>query len=203
MLGTLQGAVGGWAARGWLSQVLSILLWRRVGRVRGDMERLVARYRAGRLWRRGPRVAVVEMVAVEGGVTRTRGARVWPGRFGWLVRAASWHAAGYGSQLAHVLRQPEMVELLRASPQAGRILLPVCRALGVEAALLRPFAEGEAAPVPVVPETQASGGEVKPRARKPRPKVDWGRHPLPRGVISWVRREKALERALAQVRGEG
>ena len=123
------------------------------------------------------------VVAVDCGV-RGGAARVWPGRFGWLVRAASWQAAGYGSQLRTVLVQPEMVELLRACPQAGRILRPVCRALGIETAVLRPLAEGEVAPAVVV-------RQVKARVRKPRVEVDFGRIPLPRGVLSWVRRERS------------
>ena len=176
--------MGAWGGRGWLSTALTLVLWRLVGRTCGDMERLIVRFQAGKLWRRGPRrTAEVLVVAVDCGV-RGGAARVWPGRFGWLVRAASWQAAGYGSQLRTVLVQPEMVELLRACPQAGRILRPVCRALGIETAVLRPLAEGEVAPAVVV-------RQVKARVRKPRVEVDFGRIPLPRGVLSWVRRERS------------
>ena len=108
------------------------------------------------------------------------GARIWPGRFGWLVRAASYQAAGYGCQLQHVLEQPEMIELLKASPQAARLLRPVCRMLAIETSLLHP---GVVVPEPVV-------REVKPRVRKPRPKLDFGRIPLPRGVLTAVRRRR-------------
>ena len=59
---------------------------------------------------------------------------------------------------------------------------PVCRALAIDPALLRPLLPGEVAPVASVP-------EVKPRVRKPRPKVDWGRIPLPRGVLAAARRQ--------------
>jgi len=188
----LRGAVGGWGGRGWLSQALTMLLFQRLGRICGDMERLVARYQAGRLWRVSERVIAAKRVVAE--EPRCVQARLWPGRFGWLVRAASWQAAGYGCQLAHVLRQPEMVELLRASPQAGRILRPLCRALAVDAALLAPRLPGdpeEVVPVKTEPGTQASGGVVKPRVRKPRVQVDYGRIPLPRGVLAWVRRERS------------
>ncbi|MDR3525326.1 MAG: hypothetical protein P4L66_14645, partial [Acetobacteraceae bacterium] len=78
------------------------------------------------------------------------------------------------------LGQPEMVELLNATPQAARILQPVCRMLAIETSLLRP---GAIPPEPVA-------RERKPRLRKPRPKIDWGRIPLPRGVLTAVRRRR-------------
>ncbi len=114
------------------------------------------------------------------GPRRLRVKRVWPGRFGWLVRACGFQAAGYAEQLRFVLAQPEMVALLAASPQAGRVLLPLCRALAVETDVLRP---GVVRPVPVPRPPRA------PRVRKLRPKLDLGRIPLPRGVLSAARRE--------------
>jgi hypothetical protein len=78
-----------------------------------------------------------------------------------------------------------MVALLLAAPRAGRILRPVCRMLAVDMSLLLPGTAGaapEVAPedVPVV---------VRKRVRAPRPRVDWGRIPLPRGVLSAARRQ--------------
>ena len=182
VLGTLRVAVGAWGGRGWLSTALTLVLWRLVGRTCGDMERLIVRIQAGKLWRRGPRrTAEVLVVAVDCGV-RGGAARVWPGRFGWLVRAASWQAAGYGSQLRHILVQPEMVELLKAAPQAARILRPVCRMLAIEASVLRPGVVAVVAPLKVA-------AAVTKRVRKPRVPVDWGRIPLPRGVLAAARRQ--------------
>ena len=71
-----------------------------------------------------------------------------------------------------------MVELLKAAPQAARILRPVCRMLAIETSLLRP---GVVEPEPVM-------RVRKPRMRKPRVPIDWGRIPLPRGVLSAARR---------------
>jgi len=102
-----------------------------------------------------------------------------PCRFGWLVRAAAWRAAVYGGQLQLVLEQPEMVELLKASPQAGRILRPLCRMLLVDPAILRPGVVVEVRPPAV----------VRVRVRKPRAKVDWGRIPLPRGMLAAAKRQ--------------
>ena len=173
VLRAVRGEVGGWTVRGLLSHILALLLFRRLGEICGKMERLVARFQAGRLWLRKPQTRAG---ARKAGKT---GARIWPGRFAWLVRAAGYQAAGYGCQLRHVLEQPEMVELLKASPQAARILRPVCRMLAIETSLLRP---GVVEPEPVV-------RVRKPRVRKPRVPIGWGRIPLPRGVLSAARRQ--------------
>jgi hypothetical protein len=184
----LRGAVGGWGGRGWLSQALVMLVYRRLGGICADMERLVARFQAGRLWRVAARAVGSERSAADGRERAVASVR-WPGRFGWLVRLASYHAAGYGCQLRTILGQPEMVELLLAAPQAARILRPLCRMLAVETSLLRPRPAGEVAGVG--PEAQAHGGcadVVRKRVRPPRVAVDWGRITLPRGVLAAARR---------------
>jgi len=173
VLRALRGEVGGWTVRKLLSEVLAWLLYRRLGEVCGKIERLLVRFQAGRLWQRTPRTLAVMRKRT------TTGARIWPGRFAWLVRAASYQAAGYGCQLRHILEQPAMVELLKAAPQAARILRPVCRMLAIETSLLRP---GVVVPEPVV-------RVRKPRVRKPRIPIDWGRIPLPRGVLTAARRQ--------------
>ena len=174
VLRALRGEVGGWTVRRLLSEVLALLLYRRLGEICGKIERLVVRFQAGRLWQRAPRAgAGVRNAAKTGG-------RIWPGRFAWLVRVAGYQAAGYGCQLREILQQPEMVELLKATPQAARILRPVCRMLAIETSLLQP---GMQVLEPVV-------RVVKPRLRKPRPPVDWGRIPLPRGVLTAARRRR-------------
>jgi hypothetical protein len=57
--------------------------------------------------------------------------RLLPESFGWLIRFVPYQAACFGSQLQHQLSQPEMVALIEAAPQAGRILRPLCRMLAV------------------------------------------------------------------------
>ena len=164
--------------RGWFSVALGLLLYRRLGQICGRMERMAARFAAGTLWRRAPGLERVPRVAVEGKAVRgTAGERIWPRGFGWLVKAAGWQAAGYGSQLRAVLETPEMVALLAAAPQAARVLRPLCRMLAIETAVLQPGV----APQVVV-------AEKPKRVRTPRPKVDWGRVPIPRGVMAAVRR---------------
>ena len=182
----VRAGVGGWAGFGWLSPVLGVLLFKRLGEIERAFERLAVRFQAGTLWRVPVRAGAVASVMRDGGGARlSLLPRVWPGRFGWLVRAAKHHAAVYHGQLRVILEAPEMVALLRESPQAARILRPLCRMLAVEAALLRPRLEGAAAevvPVEVLP-------VVKLRVRRPRVPVDWGRIPLPRGVLSAARRQ--------------
>ena len=178
ILRALRGEIGGWALRGLLNHALMILLYRRIGEVCGKMERLVARFQAGRLWRRAPR-ASAERKPTE--VAPTKTARIWPVQSDWLVRRAAYQAVGYGLQLQTVLQRPEMVELLKAAPQAARILAPICRMLAIDTAVLRP---GEPPVVPKVREVKA------PRVKAPRKRrvFDCGRIPLPRGVLSAARR---------------
>jgi len=211
----LRGSVGGWVGRGILSSALVLLLYRRLGGICEKMERLASRLQAGGIWR-----VATRRVAVAGSAAdrpaRAEATQQWPRQFGWLVRAASYHAAVYGIQLRAILGQPEMVALLLAVPQAARILRPLCRMLAVETSLLRPRMEGVAEPgaqapggpeaqAPGGPEAQAPGGPeaqapggiapsdvvavVKTRVRSPRKVVDWGRIPLPRGVLAAARRQ--------------
>jgi hypothetical protein len=177
----LRGSVGGWGLRGWLGAALVLLLYRRLGRISREMEGLAARFAAGTLRRRVVPVRVPAAQA-EGRARLVAGERIWPARFGWLVTAASWQAAGFGSQLRAVLETPEMVALLEAAPQAARILTPLCRMLAIETQVLRPRAAG-----PVVPQVKV---ETPKRVRTPRAKVDWGQIPIPRGGLAAVRRQE-------------
>jgi len=194
----LRERVAAWGGQGVLPTVLVLLLWGRIGQIGLRMERMMARFRAGRLWRRAPRtgemtdfsaaaapVCVVgpgaarEPCGVEARGRPVRSKRVWPSRFGWLVRACGYEAAGLSEQLRFVLTQPEMVALLAAAPRARRVLLPLCRALMIESSVLRPGLP--------VPPPREKAVRVK-RVRKPREKIDWGRIPLPRGMLSAARR---------------
>ena len=149
----------------------AMVLYNRISGIFGRIERLLVRFRAGRLWR------VTQKGAAQRRSALRTPAIALPRRFGWLVQAGGHQAAGFGLQLQTVLNTPEMVELLAASPQAGRILRPLCRALAME--------------VPGVseaPRQRANAGRPK-RPRKPRPKPEPFKIPLPRGVLSWARRE--------------
>jgi hypothetical protein len=180
----LRAAVATWGGRRLLSTALVLLVYRRLGEISRRMEGLASRFQAGRLWRLGPRPASGAGVAGDP-VRRVRGERIWPRTFAWLVRAAGWEAAGFGSQLRVILQQPEMVALLQAAPQARRVLTPLCRMLAVETGLLRPG---------VVADAGDAAGSAVPvvRMRAARPVVDLGRVPIPRGVMAAVRRGRFL-----------
>jgi hypothetical protein len=55
-----------------------------------------------------------------------------PKNFAWLIRMLPYEAACFGSQLQHQFSQPEMMALLEAAPQVGRLLRPLCRMLAIE-----------------------------------------------------------------------
>lgn len=183
----LVSVLGGWG----LAPGVVFLVHRRIGRVGVRLAGLLARFRAGTL-----RVAVpVVRAAGDGDLpglrstpmpTPTRvasgvaGSGV-PRRFGWLVRAGGYQAAGYGSQLQHLFAEPEMAALLAACPAAVRLVRPLCRALAVELDWVRGV-RGACSVRTVTP--RASGGLR-----------GWGRGaqaefriPLPRGVLSAARR---------------
>jgi len=160
-------ALGMWR----MQPVLARVLYNRISGIFGRIERMLVRFRAGRLWRATRRDVVQRRPECRKPEVQL------PRRFGWLVQAGGHQAAGFGLQLQTVLATPEMVAMLAASPQAGRILRPLCRALAMEV-------PGVSEP----PRKLADGGRPK-RPRKPRPKPEPFKIPLPRGVLSWARRE--------------
>jgi hypothetical protein len=167
-------AVAARSFRGALAGALICLIWSRIRRVERDFLALVARVQAGVVGRR-----VVGRRGVSG-VGRAVSVRVLPRRFGWLLGLVPNEAACFGGQVRTVLEEPEMVAVLMASPQARRILAPLCRMLGIEASVLSPG-------VVVAPVVARVVVLVK-RVRVARAPVDFGRIPLPRGVLAAARR---------------
>ena len=166
----LLAALGAWQ----VEPVLALALHRRIGATLGRIERMLARFRAGRLWR------VMQRATAQGRRGRMAGrGPALPRRFGWLVQAGGHRAASVGSQLQAVLNAPDMAELLAASAQAGRILRPLCRALAVELPGMTATARTAA----------AERGETKRLGIRTRTTPEPWRIPLPRGVLSAARRE--------------
>jgi hypothetical protein len=164
ILCALLAAIGGFG----LGAAQGVALYRRVSLIRVRIERMMVRFRAGKLWRVSGRAP-----AGDGAIHKR--IDTLPRRFGWLVIAGGHRAAGFGSQIHTVLNTPEMAELLAASPQAVRVLRPLCRALAIE-----------------IPGEVAEPRERKVRRvreRKPRPKPEPFRIPLPRGVLTAARRQ--------------
>ena len=110
------------------------LLWTRLRRLGQRFAKVVAQLEAGTLRPPGP--------------LRSRPGRARPDRpppelrvpngFGWLVWRIGWQAAGRGSQLEYLLRDPEMQALLAAAPQLAAMLRPLCRMLAIKTAGLLP-----------------------------------------------------------------
>ena len=59
----------------------------------------------------------------------------WPSRRGWIVRELGWEAASYLGYLEALLAEVATRAALAAAPGTGRILRPICRMLGVTAAV--------------------------------------------------------------------
>ena len=163
-------ALGMWR----LEAAHALILYRRIGGIGQQIERMLTRFRAGRLWR------ILHRTRVQRRCGRVAGrGPALPRRFGWLVQAGGHQAASFGSQLQTVLNAPEMIALLAASPQAGRMLRPLCRALAVELPCV------QAKPR----EAAAESGERPPRKRRSRPAPPPFRIPWPRGALSAARRQ--------------
>jgi hypothetical protein len=132
---TLDGLARAVAARikgGALSAVMILMIWKRVRRTERLVQGLLTRFRAGRL-------RVVSGTRVGGRAGRGAGGAVsLPRRFGWLLPLVPGEAACFASQMRGTLAEPEMVALLGASPRARLVLAPLCRMLGIEAAVLGP-----------------------------------------------------------------
>ena len=90
---------------------------------------------------------------------RAAGVRLPAGR-GWLVGVLGYEAVAYGSQLEHLLAEPEMQALVAALPGLGRILRPLRRMLGVA-------------------DVVAAVTVVAPRQKRARRVVVWPRKGLP------------------------
>jgi len=123
----LDGLCSAVAARGGgrdrLAGPLVVLIWSRLRRIAAQVAALAARIAAGRQRRyparRPPRPA-----------PRRAAQRKLPHSPAWLLALVP-QAAGYGSQLQHLLAEPEFAALVDAAPQMRRLLRPLCRMLGV------------------------------------------------------------------------
>ena len=178
-LGLILAALAGLVAARFLRRPelagLIVPLWRRLTHVARRFERAAVAV---------PRRVRVRAARVGG---RKLGVRL-PGAQGWLVRVLGYEAAGYGSQLAHLLDDAEMRALIAAVPGVGRVLRPVCWMLGLPE--VRSVAE-----VATVEVKATDGVMVRrrawplwPRRAKPQPPAP----PMP--WDGWVAPERSLPR---------
>ena len=128
---------------------LVILICNRLNRISTRLVALAARFKAGTLpAAREPRVR-----RQRAGLARDPAALRLPRLprgFGWLLKEVR-ETAQLGGQVSHILDDPEMLALLAAAPQAGRILRPLFRMMAIP-----------------VPEAFKLPARPPPRRRKPR-----------------------------------
>jgi hypothetical protein len=122
-------AIGVRRDAGFLAAPLAMLLCHRLGHLRSRITRLAARIAAGKgsgvpRCPRTPRNP-------DAPPAPRRPPHLVPRDHGWMLRLMP-EAAAAGSQLQHLLAQPEMAEFAAHAPQLGRLLRPLCRALGVQ-----------------------------------------------------------------------
>ena len=151
-----------------------VFVWGRLSHMVVRFEKLYARWRAGTLPKaRGPRPPRTPREEDNAKPRETPPFRLRGGRM-WLVRHVQKSAA-FASQLRHLLAtDPEIPAFLQACPQAGRILRPLCRALGVN--LPAPYGVTIDHLIPIAPKPRAR----KPRAPRPRRPRPPSRKPAPK-----------------------
>ena len=124
----LRAAIAAHAARDRTTVAVALRVWPYLHRLAHRFTALAARVQAGKV------------VVVARATSRPRAAPEMPcprppglpQGFAWLIRLAPGTVSLRG-QVCHLLGDPELASLLAAAPQAGRILRPLCRMLGIEA----------------------------------------------------------------------
>ncbi len=132
-----------------------LLLWGYLLRLRNRFLKLWPRLLAGAVPRvRKPR-KVVEVA--EGGETpvRAKPRLCLPRRRGWLADEIGSFGRNFGGHVELLLNDPEVARLIAASPQALRLLRPLCHALNLHTPAL-----------PALPRRQRAKRPVKARPEK-------------------------------------
>ena len=155
----LRAAIAAHAARDRATVAVAWLVWPYLNRLAARFAALALRVQAGK-----PAVApraTRPRAAPETPRSRSPGL---PRGFAWLARFAPGILPLRG-QVCHLLGDPELAALLAAAPQAGRILRPLCRMLGIEAGPGFPpalFQRPDPSPPPDPPSTPPPGPSPVP-----------------------------------------
>jgi hypothetical protein len=166
-------AIGVRRDAGLLAGPVAMLLWTRLARLRGRIIRLAERLASGKgvgVPRRSPTPRDTS-TRRDTGRTQCRPQQLVPRGTGWLIRLVP-EAAAAGSQLQHLLADPEMAALVQAAPQLGRLLRPLCRSLAVQP------------PQYLLPERRPRAPRA-PRPEKPRPEKPRPERPRPARLLPW------------------
>ena len=153
---------------------LITLIWTRLRRRGVRFAALLARFRAGTLPPPRPPRPRTRRAPADGRPPHIR----LPRTPGWLLRVMpQTGVAAYGAYLRQLLEDPEMLALLAAAPQAGRLLRPLLTALSIDPLpeVLRPPPKPKAAPADPAEPVPAATGQAPPqhppdplRPRRPR-----------------------------------
>ena len=123
----------------------------RVGKIMDDLKALIARRflkmpllyplwkRLNRIARRLKRAMELHLAPARTGKSRAGQKRpapataavALPQKFGWLIWALGWEAAGYAGHLEYLLQQPEVAAVMATCPRARRVLRPIARMLAL------------------------------------------------------------------------
>jgi hypothetical protein len=157
-----QAAADNHVARG-VSGPLILLIWNYLGRLMQRFTAIAAKVRAGTLPApKAPKRRAPLPAAEPPHPAKPRKRSLLPHGEMWLVKLFGWQVAGFGSQLEHMLRNDsEMAALIAAAPQLGRLIRPLCRALGRD--------PGPARLPPQPPKPSQPRKPRPPRPRKPKP----------------------------------
>jgi len=148
-----------------------LLIWNRINGMARRFATLVKRVRAGTHKDPAPARSGNASPQPQGSPKPARAAPAakLPRHFNWLVNLLP-EAERFGGELCWVLQRPEILMLIAETPQAGRILRPLCRMLGVEP------------PPALLPRPLVRGAPPTPRPRPaPKPHLDDGCWPQWRG----------------------
>ena len=156
---------------------LIVPLWNYISRTARRFDSAITRLVAGKLRTHAPR---------QGGATepapRKNPHLRLPTQHAWLVVTLRHHAAGYGSQLNHLLSEPEAAALIAACPQAARLLRPLCHLLGISPAAIQ---------APPKPRRVARPSATHHSPAKAEP-VDRPIHPPPHPLLAATPRKPSL-----------
>ncbi|MCC6718081.1 MAG: hypothetical protein IT555_09360 [Acetobacteraceae bacterium] len=125
ILADLRAAIGTHLGRDRTYEAWLALAWQRIGRMSQRFQRLYHRWQAGTLPKPRPSRA---------GQSRPERPKppYFPRHHAWLAAKTDHNVRSLASQLTHLLARPDLDDFLKAAPQAGRILRPLCHMLGIE-----------------------------------------------------------------------
>jgi hypothetical protein len=146
IMGNLLWALG-WRHKPGLNKVfLGVIEWR-IRRLKGQIEKLLAKAEAGTLLTRSPadpekprKPRVLRPISERPAPNVHPFAKDWPlpRRFGWLIPLVPAWAAGSAGHLTIQLKDPKLAALVFAHPVLAARFRPLCWMLGVDRDLLPP-----------------------------------------------------------------